>query len=64
MGGFRDLLALLLGWKSASPGADPPYRAAVGRVWRTGAQAGRPYVAGQRAGRVFTTGPLAGQIHG
>ena len=64
MGGFRDLLALVLGWKSAHVGGNPPYHAAAGRVWHTGAQAGGQHVAGQRAGQVFTNGPLAGQIHG
>ncbi len=54
MGGFRDLLALLVGWKSASRGDDPPYRTVAGQV----------YVAGGRAGEVFTNGPVAGQIHG
>ncbi|NQT15768.1 MAG: hypothetical protein HQ582_23625 [Planctomycetes bacterium] len=54
MGGFRDLLAMLLGWKSAAMGDDPPYRTAAGQI----------YVTGQRAGQVFTNGPVAGQIHG
>lgn len=64
MGGFRDLLALLLGWKSAGPGGDSPYHVAAGQVWHTGATAGEHYVTGQRAGQAFTTGQVAGQIHG
>ena len=64
MAGFRDLLALLLGWKSSSPGAEPPYRTAAGQVWHTGAVAGGHHVTGQKAGLVFTPGPVAGQIHG
>ena len=64
MGGFRDLLALLLGWQSANRGDDPPYRTVAGRVWHTGAAVGQVDVTGRRAGQVFTTGPVAGEIHG
>jgi hypothetical protein len=64
MGGFRDLLALLLAWKSTSPGAGPPYRSVAGQVWHTGAHVGGHYVPGQQAGQVFTPGRVAGQIHG
>ena len=64
MGGLRDLLTLLIGWKSAAPGADSPWRTAAGRVWHTGAVAGQHDAPGQRAGQVSTNGPLAGQIHG
>jgi len=64
MAGFRDLLALLLGWKSTSLGTEPPYRSVAGHVWHTGAAAGGHHVTGQRAGRAFTPGRVAGQIHG
>lgn len=64
MGGFRDLLALVLGWKSAAPGDDPPYRTVAGRVWQTGAARGQIDVTGLRAGQVFISGPVAGEIHG
>jgi hypothetical protein len=64
MAGFRDLLALLLAWKSTGPGADPPYRTAAGQVSHSGAVAGGYHVTGQRAGRAFTPGRVAGQIHG
>ncbi len=64
MAGFRDLLALLLAWKSSSPGAGPPYRTAAGQVWHTGAHVGGHYVTGRQAGQVFTPGRAAGQIHG
>lgn len=63
MGGFFDLLALLLGWKSA-PTPHLMSRATAGRVWHTGAAAGQYCVAGQRAGQIFTTGPITGKIHG
>ena len=64
MGGLRDLLSLVLGWRSAGPGGDPPYRAVAGQVWHPGAAAGQHDVTGPRAGRVFITGQAAGQIHG
>ena len=64
MAGFRDLLALLLAWKSSRPGAEPPYRTAAGQVWHTGAHAGGHHATGQRAGQAFTPGRVAGQIHG
>ena len=64
MAGFRDLLALLLGWKSTSVSTEPPYRTAAGQVWHTGAAVGRHHVTGQRAGQAFITGRVTGQIHG
>ena len=64
MGGFRDLLALLIGWKSARTGGQPPFRTAAGQVWHTGAATGRTFVTGQKAGRTYTNGQVAGQIHG
>jgi hypothetical protein len=63
MGGFFDLLALLLGWKSAPAEARPPYRAAAGRVWHAGAEAARPLVPGTEAGAAFTPGATAGRTH-
>jgi hypothetical protein len=63
MGGFRDLLALLLGWKSART-AVAPFRVVCGQVWHPGALVGRPYLAGQQAGHAHTDGKTAGQIHG
>ena len=63
MGGFFDLLALLLGWRSAPP-PHPPFRATAGRVWHTGATRAQYHLAGQRAGQTFTSGPIAGKIHG
>jgi hypothetical protein len=64
MGGFRDLLALLLGWKSTTPGTEPPYRTVARQVWHTGAAVGGHHVTGQRAGQALITGRVAGQIHG
>ena len=64
MAGFRDLLALLLAWKSASPITGPPYRTVAGQVGHTGAVAGGQHLTGQRAGQLHTPGRVAGQIHG
>ena len=64
MGGFRDLLCLVVGWKSAAAGADPSYRKTAGNVWHTGPAAARLFVTGQRAGQVHVFGQTAGQIHG
>ena len=64
MGGFRDLLALLLGWRSADSGADPPYRTIVGNLWHTGAAAGQHQGTGQRAGQIHSSSKTAGQING
>lgn len=59
MSGFFDLLALLLGWKSAPAEARPPYRAAAGRVWVPGADA----PGGTLAATAFTSGAAAGRTH-
>jgi len=64
MGGFRDLLALVCGWKSAPPAPPRSYVTAAGRVWHTGAAAAGSFVAGPRGGQVHTSGKVAGQIHG
>jgi len=64
MGGFRDLVALLIGWKSAAAGPPPSFETVAGRVWHSGAAAGRSFITGPRAGQVHTSGPIAGQIHG
>jgi len=63
MGGFFDFVALLLGWKSATP-PYPPFRTITGRVWHPGATAAQYHLAGQRTGQIFTTGQTTGKIHG
>ena len=63
--GFKGILALLFGWKSApSSAVAGPYRVAAGQVWHAGAEAGGYYFTGEAAGQTFLTGQQAGQIHG
>ena len=59
MAGFRDLWALLLGWKSSRP-LRSAYYLAFGQVHVTGVGHGpdRP------AAAIHSSGPKAGQIHG
>jgi len=59
MSGFRDLLALMLGWKTSSP-KWPGWRVAAGQVHAGGAdqRGGRP------AGQLHTSGTTAGQVYG
>ena len=60
---FRDLLAWLLGWKSA-PVALGPGGVAAGEVFAAGRQAGQIQSTGSAEADVFTTGPKAGQLYG
>ncbi len=59
MSGFRDLLALVLGWK-ASRSLRSYYRVDAGQVHVPGIQQGTQ----RAAGLIHTSGSIAGQIHG
>ena len=63
--GFRDLLAFLLGWKSAAA-AQPvagPYRVMLGQVAQVGAVRSQLFVPGSSAGPTFPPGPVVGIRH-
>lgn len=64
MAGFRDLLSVVIGWMSAAPGTQAPFRTAAGEVWHTGTSAAGIRVTGPMVGRVNTFGKIAGQTHG
>jgi hypothetical protein len=64
MGGFRDLLAWMLRWRSAPASAAVSGRVVAGAVWHTGPRTGETFVAGSLLGMTFSTGQTAGQIHG
>lgn len=63
MGGWKDLVALLLRWKSRPLVATPPYRMAAGQTWSSGQNEGRIRLAGQVTGRQYVMGQTAGAIH-
>jgi len=64
MGGFWDLLAFLLRWRSAPGTPAVCGRVVAGAVWHTGAQTGESFIPGSQVGLTFSTGQTAGQIHG
>jgi hypothetical protein len=59
MSTWRDLMALVLGWKT-SPSAESSRYTAAGQVHVAGVECGN----GRPAGQVHSSGPLRGQIHG
>ena len=64
--GFRDLLALLLGWKAAPRlwQTAGPYRLAVGQTFCAGAAAGGMFHAGPAAAITSGGNVVVGQCNG
>lgn len=63
--GFRDLLAFLLGWKSAAAAQSVagPYRVMLGQVAQVGSVRSQLFVPGASAGQTFLTGHVVGTTH-
>jgi hypothetical protein len=66
MGGFRDILAWLLGWRSAHKywQTEGPYRLAAGEAFCAGAAVGEAFHAGAAAAIVSAGNITAGECNG
>lgn len=61
MSGFRDLFALLLGWKSGTQPIAGPYRVVAMQGFSAGMVAGQAASSGAASAQGFSSGAVAAQ---